>query len=48
MNLDYKPVNSILLRIEGKMFNASEEIFLNVDDYQKSESMIILSGTFRI
>jgi hypothetical protein len=48
LNLDYKPVNRILLRIEGKMFNASKEIFLNVDDYQKSESMIILSGTFRI
>jgi len=48
LNLDCKPVDNILLRIEGKIYNASKEIFLNIDDYQTTESMLILSGTFRM
>ncbi len=48
LNLDYKPVNNIFLRIEGKIYNASKEIFLNIDEYQTTESMLILSGTFRM
>jgi hypothetical protein len=48
LNLDYKPVNSILFRIEGKMFNASEEIFIKDNEMKNSEMTITLSGTFRI
>ncbi|HSP86890.1 MAG TPA: outer membrane beta-barrel protein, partial [Ignavibacteriaceae bacterium] len=48
MNLDYKPVNSFIFRVEGKMFNASKDIFIKDNELQNSDAMIIFSGIFRI
>jgi len=48
VNLDYKPVNSFIFRVEGKMFNASEEIFIKDNEMKNNEMTITLSGIFRM
>ncbi len=40
LNLDFKPIDTILLRIEGKIFKATEDIFTKNDQAKNSESMI--------
>jgi|WetSurMetagenome_2_1015567.scaffolds.fasta_scaffold49612_2 hypothetical protein len=46
LNLDFKPVSSILLRVEGKIFNSSEAIYIKDGQFRNSESIITFSGSF--
>ena len=48
LNVDYKPVDKILLRIEGKLFNSSENIYEKNDRFKNSAAILILSGSFML